>query len=331
MDRAITELKDNDPKKIHNVNPSTTGSQLQLHQTQASAITNSAGASDQELFGQHEPPLDLMHCGSGMDLMVNNYLPASGGFCSPTDIFSLDDSLLMPHSGTTGSAGLCPKSHNHYPWPKRGRLVIQKCEKRCDFCGHVSKSAAALRKHVYGHKDKDGLDITIVPGTSGRSRRAILRTPPPASTSAQNATLPAPVPPDNLFTSGNGAVTRRDDNLRHNTVRDTAGLSPRVEELDISGKSGADGYQNPTYANLVQENARLRAELEEMGTKNQRELKKWENFCRWQNKHSSEFIAKITVSDRIAIVARDLATQGGVSTYCKLRNRHSEPDYVYLS
>jgi len=41
---------------------------------------------------------------------------------------------------------LCPRGHNHSPWPRQGRVAIEKCERRCDFCGTELRTAAALRK-----------------------------------------------------------------------------------------------------------------------------------------------------------------------------------------
>ncbi|KAI0424011.1 hypothetical protein F5Y09DRAFT_163401 [Xylaria sp. FL1042] len=68
----------------------------------------------------------------------------------------------------------CIQGHNHLPWPRKGLLEIQKCERRCHFCGQELKTAAALRKHVYDHKRKDEFDIEIIPGKSGRQRRALI-------------------------------------------------------------------------------------------------------------------------------------------------------------
>ncbi|RWA03912.1 hypothetical protein EKO27_g11192 [Xylaria grammica] len=69
----------------------------------------------------------------------------------------------------------CSRCHkNHRPWPKKGVLEIQKCERKCHYCGQELKTAAALRKHVKNHKIKDKFDIEILQASSGRQRRALL-------------------------------------------------------------------------------------------------------------------------------------------------------------
>ncbi|KAI3319953.1 hypothetical protein HD806DRAFT_254667 [Xylariaceae sp. AK1471] len=109
----------------------------------------------------------------GLDFTMRDCLsPTSNFFSFWNDPFPLNPSPQL--SPPYPLAQLCPHGHNHSPWPRKGPLEIQKCETRCDFCGLVLKTAAGLRKHAYGHKEKDGLDIEIVPGSSGRKRRALL-------------------------------------------------------------------------------------------------------------------------------------------------------------
>ncbi|KAJ2987248.1 hypothetical protein NUW58_g4614 [Xylaria curta] len=108
----------------------------------------------------------------GIDFMM---LPPPSNF-GPlmNNIFPLNPDSLYSFSPPGDRANLCPLGHDHAPWPKKGLLRIQKCERTCHFCGLKLKTAAALRKHVNDHKDKDGLDIEIARSSSGPPRRALL-------------------------------------------------------------------------------------------------------------------------------------------------------------
>ncbi|KAJ8125697.1 hypothetical protein O1611_g7941 [Lasiodiplodia mahajangana] len=86
------------------------------------------------------------------------------------------DQFHLPH--LPAYINTCPQGHNHTSWPKTGLVVIEKCERRCQFCGLVLGTAASLRKaseqHVNDHKKKDGLGIEVARSGSGRQRRPLL-------------------------------------------------------------------------------------------------------------------------------------------------------------
>lgn len=141
-------------------------------------IQSGSGILDQMLFGQFEtsistvrfpdifphtgretPPqssdfnLDYDALGLGLtippaatnfDFLPNNSLPLN-----PNAQFSFPLSPIYKH--------MCHLGHNHSPWPRKGLVNIQKCERRCHFCGLNLKTAATLRKasnqdHKLRHK-----------------------------------------------------------------------------------------------------------------------------------------------------------------------------------
>ncbi|TGJ83987.1 hypothetical protein E0Z10_g4774 [Xylaria hypoxylon] len=135
---------------------------------------------------------DLMTLPSSMDIDIfeNNPFPLI-----PNPEFSVPLVLNHIHS--------CPQGHNHAPWPRTGLLEIQKCERRCHFCGQELKTAAALRKHAYDHKKKDKFEIEITPGSSGRQRRALLLDNNPSVLEHLSAAVQSPTQVrDGQITSG---------------------------------------------------------------------------------------------------------------------------------
>ncbi|GAW17859.1 hypothetical protein ANO14919_073260 [Xylariales sp. No.14919] len=148
----------------------------------AISCTGSLGAFLPTASGTPRPPFNssfnnsmfgldlLMLPPNGLDSLVDSFPLGniSMGDPFPSDLYPisslpLDDTLL------------CSRCHKtHPPWPKKGVLEIQKCERKCHYCGQELKTAAALRKHAKNHKEKDKFDIEIARGSSGRQRRALL-------------------------------------------------------------------------------------------------------------------------------------------------------------
>ena len=52
--------------------------------------------------------------------------------------------LSLHHSRRRGKS--CGRGHLHMPWPQRGGVVVEKCERFCFFCGLEVQTAATLRK-----------------------------------------------------------------------------------------------------------------------------------------------------------------------------------------
>ncbi|KAI0970217.1 hypothetical protein F4678DRAFT_436148 [Xylaria arbuscula] len=135
----------------------------------------------------------------------------------------------------------CVQGHNHLPWPRKGLVEIQKCERRCHFCGQELKTAAALRKHVYDHKKKDNFEIEIVPGKSGRQRRALI--------------------PENSFGALNHLLERADESYTTGSAHDPfSGVLESCPTKLSEAMTLARNLQRK-IAGLKEEIAALRAEI----------------------------------------------------------------------
>jgi hypothetical protein len=52
--------------------------------------------------------------------------------------------LSLHHTRRQGRR--CGKGHVHMPWPQRGDIIVEKCERFCFFCKLEVQTAATLRK-----------------------------------------------------------------------------------------------------------------------------------------------------------------------------------------
>ncbi|KAI0453944.1 hypothetical protein F5B21DRAFT_504829 [Xylaria acuta] len=172
-------------------------------------------------------------------LPLNNFNPFTNNVLPLDPNPQSYSSLLLDHTH------LCPQSHNHSRWPRKGLLEIQKC-KKCQFCDLELKTAAGLRKHVNGYKN-DGFHIEVVPGTCGKQRRALLPNKGPgvlgqpgaaakALTRAQDDQAGARIQEPFAHVETSEVSLRGPDEitmLRESHGREVAHLRSRIEALEV--------------------------------------------------------------------------------------------------
>ncbi|KAI1181001.1 hypothetical protein F4777DRAFT_527867 [Nemania sp. FL0916] len=136
--------------------------------------------------------------------------------------------------------------HAHAAWPREGLIVIQKCERQCQFCQKQLLSASSLRKHVTDHKIKDKLNIRIARSSSGRQRQELFpsnstdvtistaRFDPRAQGGQPMAIVEDPVP-ETILVSSNEALRARSP-LRQQNEELRAELTALKREMEALKK-----------------------------------------------------------------------------------------------
>lgn len=225
---------------------------MQCDQFEGALHTTSTLALSDFSFCDNTFDIDLM---MAPPMAIDNFGAFFGNPFPPNPHAGIDSSFPQPFIRLQ----LCPRGHDHPPWPRKGLLEVQKCERRCQFCGLELGSAAGLRKHVHDHRKKEGLDIEIVRGSSGRQRRSLLSNHDP---NTPNQQLGSPITP-----TPTPYPSRPGSNTQITTIK-----TPAPPPLF---KSASDATADPKdlasalilIDSLRRENARLKEERESLKTK----------------------------------------------------------------
>ncbi|KAI0542411.1 hypothetical protein GGR58DRAFT_524938 [Xylaria digitata] len=152
MDSVIGWIQQGEEQDAYRYSLNTNGP-LDQTNTQFQPAVSPVNSNSLEIFPSTEPEesFDFSFDDVLCDEIYDRVVPSPGNSNPPMHNPFPPNPYSQPHfSASLGLTFLCPQSHTHPAWPRNGLL------------------------HLLKHKEKDGFDIDIAPGTSGRQRQALL-------------------------------------------------------------------------------------------------------------------------------------------------------------